>query len=28
MQEQLVRLQSLPDLSNDLKEKLDAALAS
>ncbi len=28
MQEQLVRLQSLPDLSNDLKEKLDAALAN
>lgn len=28
MQEQLVRLQSLPHLSNDLKEKLDAALAT
>ena len=28
MQEQLVRLQALPNLSNDLKEKLDAALAA
>ena len=28
MQAQLVRLQSLPNLSNDLKEKLDAALAN
>ena len=28
MQDQLVRLQSLPNLSNDLKEKLDAALAT
>ena len=28
MQEQLVRLQALPNLSNDLKEKLDAALAT
>ncbi|WP_114327027.1 aminopeptidase N [Candidatus Colwellia aromaticivorans] len=28
MQTQLVRLQALPNLSNDLKEKLDAALAS
>jgi aminopeptidase N len=28
MQEQLIRLQSLPNLSNDLKEKLDAALTS
>jgi aminopeptidase N len=28
MQEQLIRLQSLPNLSNDLKEKLDAALTT
>jgi aminopeptidase N len=28
MKEQLVKLQALPDLSNDLKEKLDASLTS
>jgi aminopeptidase N len=28
MQAQLVRIQALPNLSNDLKEKLDAALAT
>jgi aminopeptidase N len=28
MEEELVRIQSLPNLSNDLKEKLDAALAT